>query len=393
MAEGPEGDGEVPQAAQCISIRLVGTERDLDVNTAGKRATTWTPKFVHQLVGEGERFEGYEGLRVELLFDANARLYLSARYESRAAGARPADVAAAFAEHLPLGFERSRDEFSRRAAEPWAPVGAKQHEYELPGGERFEVWKAETLLAGPGRALAQRLQLLGLLLIESWSHLELDDDRWSLFLLVNRGGRSSGGGVAPGPGPDYIAGFATAYKFFAYPDSWKLRVSQVVVLPPFQREGHGGRLLQCMYDDARALQHSEVVVEDPCPEFQRVRDRVDLRNVLGDDDGRAFFPEEGPERLEEGAAARLREELLLTRKQAVRVFEMVRLRRTNLADPDAYKRYRLLVKRRLDAETRATVAGGPAMGGEERKALLEGLYRELEGEYRAVLASLDKARR
>ena len=42
-------------------------------------------------------------------------------------------------------------------------------------------------------------------------------------------------------------GFCTVYSFFSYPDRSRLRVSQVLVLPPFQRQGVGRGLLQAAY--------------------------------------------------------------------------------------------------------------------------------------------------
>ena len=37
------------------------------------------------------------------------------------------------------------------------------------------------------------------------------------------------------------------YSFFSYPERSRLRVSQVLVLPPFQRQGVGRGLLQAAY--------------------------------------------------------------------------------------------------------------------------------------------------
>lgn len=43
-------------------------------------------------------------------------------------------------------------------------------------------------------------------------------------------------------------GFATVYNnVFGYPDRRRMRVSQVLVLPPFQRQGVGRALLQSAY--------------------------------------------------------------------------------------------------------------------------------------------------
>jgi len=36
-----------------------------------------------------------------------------------------------------------------------------------------------------------------------------------------------------------LAGYMSAYPFFAYPDGSRMRLSQFFILPPFQKQGHG----------------------------------------------------------------------------------------------------------------------------------------------------------
>jgi GNAT superfamily N-acetyltransferase len=46
-------------------------------------------------------------------------------------------------------------------------------------------------------------------------------------------------------------------------------VSQVVVLPPFQRKGYGGKMLRAVYKHAQSDNRIlDVSVEDPSPDFQ-----------------------------------------------------------------------------------------------------------------------------
>ena len=44
-----------------------------------------------------------------------------------------------------------------------------------------------------------------------------------------------------------IAGYATVYEYYAYPDNTRPRISQMLVLPPFQRIGVGLQLLEKIY--------------------------------------------------------------------------------------------------------------------------------------------------
>ena len=37
-----------------------------------------------------------------------------------------------------------------------------------------------------------------------------------------------------------IVGYTTVYGFYAYPDKLRPRLSQLLILPQFQRKGHGG---------------------------------------------------------------------------------------------------------------------------------------------------------
>ncbi len=39
-----------------------------------------------------------------------------------------------------------------------------------------------------------------------------------------------------------IVGYTTVYGFYSYPDMMRPRLSQMLILPPFQRKGHGGEL-------------------------------------------------------------------------------------------------------------------------------------------------------
>jgi histone acetyltransferase 1 len=47
-----------------------------------------------------------------------------------------------------------------------------------------------------------------------------------------------------------LAGYMTVYRYYAYPERIRPRISQVLVFPPFQRQGHCSRLIQTFYDEA-----------------------------------------------------------------------------------------------------------------------------------------------
>ena len=82
------------------------------------------------------------------------------------------------------------------------------------------------------------------------------------------GGREEAGGG--GDGGDGANGEEGA-KF-------RLRISQFVILPPYQRRGHGEQLLRAVYKLGRGMKHcTEVCVENPSPGFSKLRDKTDAR--------------------------------------------------------------------------------------------------------------------
>ena len=86
-------------------------------------------------------------------------------------------------------------------------------------------------------------------------------------------------------------------------------------------------------------------VEDPADDFVRLRDYVDSKNCLS----LAAFSSES---VKKGYCAEMAEEAnkayKLCKKQARRVYEIVRLKYTNMNDEAEYKEYRVNIKQRLN---------------------------------------------
>ena len=86
------------------------------------------------------------------------------------------------------------------------------------------------------RELHDRLQFLPLLYVDGANYIDNTDPRWSVYLGVSSNGT--------------ICGFATVYTFYAYPARERLRLSQILVLPPHRGRGVASSLLRRAYDDA-----------------------------------------------------------------------------------------------------------------------------------------------
>jgi histone acetyltransferase 1 len=153
-------------------------------------------------------------------------------------------------------------------------------------------------------ALAVRLQILVLLFIEGGSYIEISDDKWNIYtLFASSCAANSRYEKKPSDQVPTLAGYATAYPYHyhekesptandtnfyesifesssdhAGPTTCRLRLSQFLILPPFQRAGHGGKFYDIIFkyarDDPDVL---EIGVEDPSDAFEDLRDRRDLQ--------------------------------------------------------------------------------------------------------------------
>lgn len=157
------------------------------------------------------------------------------------------------------------------------PLGEKVREWATPDGRNFEVYSA-TVAGTPGfREYHARLQPWIMFFIDAASYIDVDDENWQFFVLFERYGAKDAAG-----GQRYaVAGYATVYEYYAYPAHKRPRISQLLVLPPFQGRGHGARVLDVINDHYRTMDKVvDITVEDPSDAFVRLRDFVDARNCL-----------------------------------------------------------------------------------------------------------------
>lgn len=92
------------------------------------------------------------------------------------------------------------------------------------------------------------------------------DRRWEVLVALLP--------ASDGVGEEVVAGFATVYRFFAFPAGARLRLSQIVVPPPLQRRGVAAALLAAMRALAVAKDAVDYTVEDPTDDLQRLRVRT-----------------------------------------------------------------------------------------------------------------------
>ncbi|CAL5413237.1 unnamed protein product [Camellia sinensis] len=96
--------------------------------------------------------------------------------------------------------------------------------------------------------LYSRLVPLVLILVDGNNPIDIIDPRCEILLIVQKKIDLQGGNQLR------LLGFAAIYHFYHYPDSLRLRLSQIFVLPPYQRKGYGRHLLEVIRKDSGAAE-------------------------------------------------------------------------------------------------------------------------------------------
>lgn len=273
-----------------------------------KVVQTFHPKFTYPIFGEEERIFGYHGLDIDIQFAAHdCRPHVRIKYDKKFAkvgDVRPMDCWNILKEFLPPpAFENNFSDtlVNDSRARAWTPPGEKIHTYTREG-RTFEIWTG-SLSDVNVRFLLDQIQIFVLFFIEGGQMLSLDDpdwtlDRWQVYFVYEKTQVPD----EPNISPYVLVGYETTYRCYTmsvpesrpkvtslqtFPDiepinltlqDSRLRVSQVVVLPPFQSSGHGSELFRVVYNRVMADKTIfELTVEDPSEEFDRLRDAHDWK--------------------------------------------------------------------------------------------------------------------
>ncbi|PHH91409.1 hypothetical protein CDD83_607 [Cordyceps sp. RAO-2017] len=418
-----------------------------------KPIATFHPKFTYSIFGEEEKIFGYQGLKISLRFRANDMRPLlhtsfAKKLKPRPGAEEPTDVSAVLEEgrHLPkVAFVKGSDfeNSSKQLVDNWAPPGALHAKIDAADGQ-YEIWRGS--LADPAvQQLNSRVQILVPLFIEGGTYIgqkpdspELDlseADRWTVFFLY----KTQKSGQDPDKTSYVFVGYATVHRFFYFqrptpPPSpgkdWELpqgdldlaelpcrtRLSQFIILPPFQGAGNGARLYKTIFDHYHQHpQTHEFTVEDPNESFDDLRDVCDLaylRTVPQFDalslDTSVSIPESGsipPLIVGGNALESIRRKTKIAPRQFARVLEMHLMSRLpasvrptldldstvpspTKADKQQERVWQLIVKQRLYRHNRDVLSQIPL--GERIEKLRETLT-SVELEYARLLAAHDRA--
>lgn len=317
-------------ANEAITFKLVrGDGKDED----------FKPAMTHQIFGEAECIFGYRGLSVELWLSAcalNTCVKVHYTHKISQDGVQADDILVMLEDKLEVALSQDEEAFTAKLScdHSFHPSGSLLHSYTGDDNRSYHIYHTETA-TDHFLEWHQKLQGLLLFFVDAASFIDSHDTKWHYFTLHEKFVS-----VATGTEAYAFVGYMTVYDYYAYPDKIRPRISQMLILPPWQGKRHGSTLLQTFYNWALLQPHVlDIAVEDPSEDFQRMRDLTDCMNTsniipsLSDCLGRKSVME-------------VRRKLKLSKKQTQRVLEILELR--NVEEEEDFKDYKNNIKKRLN---------------------------------------------
>ena len=415
-------DSFVCNGNNVIYFKLIRDVKSIDDDEVDKEFT-FQPEFCHQLFGQSENIFGYKNLRINLYYSACKLVrFISITYSDKvdrekSQGVPADDVLQIITEKLGGTVLTSVDQFSQELAHDtdFKPYGTQLDCFKLKkkafksssnsastsssltssqnaenSESCFEIYRADMDIPG-FESYHQNMQTFLTWFIDAASYIDTEDRKWDYYLVYEKCPDIKNGGDSP---VFYFAGYATVYRYYAYPDKTRPRISQFLILPPFQRRGIGERLLQNIYHtyagDSNII---DITVEDPSEEFTRLRDYVDCKNCAH---LMSFQTTELKKGWNEDMVKEAQEKFKLAKKQIRRVYEILKFKSINKHDEDQMRNFRLEVKNRLNAPSlkmkRSNLSEdeeSSVLGNKEtRLQELNLLYCQLEDDYKQVINKL-----
>uniref|UniRef100_A0A1A9VNB3 Histone acetyltransferase type B catalytic subunit n=1 Tax=Glossina austeni TaxID=7395 RepID=A0A1A9VNB3_GLOAU len=349
MAQLQDLEEYISSALDVVEFKLIRSKSDLDND-----ALAFHPLMAHQIFGDAESIFGYLDLKVRIFYTAGPlHIYLDVKYEEKVddlpnSVLKADNVIATIAEKLPDGcYFVNMDEFLKTLdkADIFKPFGEKlaEHVHFNPNNNEeriFEIYHCNYRQT-PFLKFFSRLQTFVLWFIDAASYIDVDDAQWAFFLCYEKYKTDNGDWLYA------VVGYTTVYEYYAYPQHIRPRVSQMLVLPPFQKLGVGTIFLETIYKYYQNQKNVlDITVEDPSDDFQRMRSFVDARLCMS---LKSFGSNEIKKGFTKNMINEAKQFLKLNPRQCRKVYEVLRLLYTHIHDKADYTGYRLEVKKRLNA--------------------------------------------
>ncbi|XP_068652867.1 probable histone acetyltransferase type B catalytic subunit isoform X2 [Aristolochia californica] len=279
------------EANECVKIFLVSKPEEVDC----AESFCISPVDLNQFFGEDGKIYGYKDLKINIWLSSRSfHAYPEISFQKSFKGTMGITdlnpvFQIMFGESLVVKKDEFLDTFStehnyiRDIVSNGMVIHSKvleKHDDSLNYLSEEESPKTEHQVirmdpsSGPVGQLYSRLVPLVLLLVEGGRPIDISDPRWDIYFAVEKESNQLGSiGIK-------LHGFATMYRFYHHPDSTRFRISQLLVLPPYQGHGHGSILLETINSIAIAEDVYDVTAEEPSDYLQQIRVCIDTLRLL-----------------------------------------------------------------------------------------------------------------
>ncbi|KAL6974676.1 histone acetyltransferase [Sarracenia purpurea var. burkii] len=276
------------EANECIQIYLVSTKEEVD----DLDSYCIPPVDLNQFFEEDGKIYGYQGLKITVWISSISFLaYADITFQSTSDGGKGiTDLKSSLQNIFAENLVEKKDDFLRTFSsecgyvqsivskgETMQQKTSNGHKNDLNNHLKTDCYDVEvirvvgTMLIGH---LYSRLVPLVLLLVDGSNPIDITDPRWEILLIVQKKIDQQGDNQLK------LLGFAAIYRFYHYPDSSRLRLSQILVLPPYQHKGYGRCLLEVLNNLAISENVYDLTVEEPVDSLQHVRTCMDVGRLL-----------------------------------------------------------------------------------------------------------------
>lgn len=306
--------------------------------------------MAHQIFGETERIFGYQDLRIHLYYTAGSlQIYFNyvftKKMEDKENNVIPDNITEQVNAILPDNCSHYTNLTEFYSAidkdKEFRPLGEQIRSFDITEENitrTFVVFKMD-FDSKKNENYFLRLQTFILWFVDKACYIDVDDPYWYTFLIFEKFKDSEGNTRYA------FAGYSSIYQYYAYPEHIRPRVSQFLILPPFQNMGIGTTLLETINQYYAPLKNVvDITVELPSSNFTRMRNYVDTKSCK-------TLPSFSAENLRKGFDKTMIEEakrvFKINKIQCRIIYEILRLYHTNINNEIEYKNYRLDVKKRL----------------------------------------------
>ncbi|KAG5519926.1 hypothetical protein PMAC_000203 [Pneumocystis sp. 'macacae'] len=354
-------------------------------NDKTRKPIIFHPVYTYPIFGEEEKITGYKDITINLKFSCHdLQMYLKIQYTDKVDEKKRIsneNIEELFQKFLPKTIMTNYLIFTSHLnnIHLFVPPGSKISSYEA-NDSVFEVFMGSTI--DPNiKKIIDNLQIFSLFFIEAASYIDIEDLKWNIFLLYER--RKS---VNDNDYYHFI-GYSTVYSYYWYSresfDNIRTRIAQFIILPPFQKQGHGGKFYDALYvyllSDPRV---QEITVEDPSEEFEYLRDKQDIIRLKSSG---IFDNKEFKAPVQYSWILKTQKKYKISLNQFIRCMEIVLLEKLNMENEKEYKEYRLQIKQRIYKKNFENL--NQYNKGEILKKLEE-TYKSIEEDYFRVLKSM-----